>query len=91
MSASQESVSHWPAADDDASGHDYHCCHSVAFHNRADPGQNCHCLSLVLLHSIDYQTLRYRMAENLPIRNVPSPVQDTDCVAGSRDRFRAKS
>jgi hypothetical protein len=48
--------------------------------NLVDPDQNCHCLSLVWLHNIDYQTLHYLRVAILPFRSVPSRAPDRDLL-----------
>lgn len=83
--------SHLPVTD--ANDEDDDCCarchHEV--HSPADPDQNFHYLSLASWHNIDYQTLHYQMAVNLPIHNVPFPSQDTANVAGNRGQFHEKN
>lgn len=101
MSVSQAWALHSVVADASDGDDDYHHCQHhpnyyhhhrcFSFHSPADPDQNFHYLSLVLWHNIDYQTLHYRMAVNLPNRIVPFPNRDTASVADTRVQFRAKS
>lgn len=62
----------------------------VLYRNLVDPDQNCHCLSLVWLHNIDYQTLHYPTAAILLDHSVLSlALGKVHAAADSlHDRFR---
>lgn len=65
---------------------------AVAVVHTIDPDRSCHCSSLALWHSTDYQTLRYPRAVNpqCSYALVLAPIPSIDYAADNHVRFHAR-